>query len=96
MLIDHESRSDVALDLGLPSVGILTNWIRNFQKNDYNVIDKPIGRPRKMDCKNKKVMKNIQENYEYQRITCVLRHNSMIINRKKIAFDESYELIWQK
>ena len=33
--------------MGLSSVGMLTNWIQNYQKNGYNVIDKPLGRPRK-------------------------------------------------
>ena len=26
---------------------MLTNWIHDYQNNGYNVIDKPIGRPRK-------------------------------------------------
>ena len=34
-------------DLGLSSEGMLFNWIRDYRKNGYNVIDKPIGRPRK-------------------------------------------------
>ena len=28
-------------------LGCLTNWIRDYRKNGYNVIDKPMGRPRK-------------------------------------------------
>lgn len=47
VLIDHETKRNVALDLGLSSDGILANWIRDYRKNGYNVIDKPIGRPRK-------------------------------------------------
>lgn len=47
VLINHESYRDVALDLGLSSVGMLTIWIRDYQKNGYNVIDKQIGRLRK-------------------------------------------------
>lgn len=47
VLVNHELRRNVALDLGLSSVGMLTNWIRDYRKNGYNVIDKPIGRPRK-------------------------------------------------
>ena len=47
VLINHESRSDVALDLGLSSVGMLTNWIRNYRKNGYNMVNRLIGRPRK-------------------------------------------------
>ena len=46
-MVNHEPRRNVALDLGLSSVGMLTNWIRDYRKNGYNVIDKPIGRPRK-------------------------------------------------
>lgn len=47
VLINHEVERSVALDLGLSSTGMLSNWIRDYQKNGYNVIDKPIGRPRK-------------------------------------------------
>ena len=47
VLLNHETQIGVALDLGLSSDGILANWIRDYRKNGYNVIDKPIGRPRK-------------------------------------------------
>ncbi|HJD09066.1 MAG TPA: IS3 family transposase [Candidatus Ligilactobacillus faecavium] len=169
VLINHESRGNVALDLGLSSVGMLSNWIRDYRKNGYNVIDKPIGRPREKiitkhnqkkinikdkkikelekellylraenaylkalrelaikakvieqlrcqfplsallkaakmsrstfyyqrshekDRRNKDVMFQIKKifnkhhgNYGYRRITCVLRHNGIIINHKKV------------
>ena len=59
VLVNHESRKNVALDLGLSGVGMLTNWIRDYRKNGYNVIDKPIGRPRKkIITKRKKTKKN--------------------------------------
>ena len=47
VLLNHEVERSVALDLGLSSAGMLANWIRDYRKNGYNVIDKPIGRPRK-------------------------------------------------
>ena len=47
VLLNYESQIGGALDLELSSVGMLTNWIRDYRKNGYNVIDKPIGRPRK-------------------------------------------------
>nr|WP_286006997.1 hypothetical protein [Ligilactobacillus aviarius] len=47
VLINHEVGRNVALDLGLSSAGMLFNWIRDYRKNGYNLIDKPIGRPRK-------------------------------------------------
>lgn len=60
VLINHETRISVALDLGLSSTGMLSNWIRDYQKNGYyNVIDKPIGKPRKkIITKRKKTKKN--------------------------------------
>ena len=47
VLINHETRGSVALDLGLSSVGMLSNWIRDYRKNGYNVSDKSTGKPRK-------------------------------------------------
>ena len=173
MLFNNETEGGVALDLGLSSIGMLTNWIRDYRKNGYNVIDKPKGRPRKKtitkrnqkkiksedkkikeleeellylraenaylkalrelaindqkkakvieqlrcqfplsallkaakmsrstfyyqrshekDWQNKDVMFQIKKifnkhhgNYGYRRITCVLRHNGIIINHKKV------------
>ena len=46
VLTNHETTTEVSLDLGLSSTGMLSNWIRDYQKNGYNVINRPIGRPR--------------------------------------------------
>lgn len=45
VLINHESHKEVVLDLGLFSIGMLPNRIRDYRKNGYNVINRPIGRP---------------------------------------------------
>lgn len=59
VLINHETGTSVALDLGLSSTGMLFNWIRDYRKNGYNVIDKPMGRPRnKIITKHKNQKKN--------------------------------------
>ena len=47
VLTNHETTTEVSLDLGLSSTGMLSNWIRDYQKSGYNVINRPIGRPRK-------------------------------------------------
>ena len=47
VLFNNETEGGVALDLGLSSIGMLTNWIRDYRKNGYNVVNKPKGRPRK-------------------------------------------------
>ena len=47
VLIGKESINSVAIDIGLISSGILTNWIKKYKENCYNVIEKPKGRPAK-------------------------------------------------
>ena len=44
VLINYESRTAVALDLGLSGTGMLTNWIRKYENNGYNIIEKKRGR----------------------------------------------------
>src|SRR5699024_3397798 len=38
--LGNESINAVALDLGLPGNGMLSNWIRSYKENVYNVVIK--------------------------------------------------------
>ena len=58
-------------------LGCLTNWIRDYRKNGYNVIDKPIGRPRKKTITKRnqkkikpedKKIKELEEELLYPRV----------------------------
>ena len=44
VLLGNESINAVALDLGLPGNGMLSNWIRSYKENGYNVVIKKKGR----------------------------------------------------
>ncbi|WP_435817198.1 hypothetical protein [Lactobacillus hominis] len=44
MLFKREAIDAVALDLGLASRGMLSNWIRSYKENGYNVVIKQPGR----------------------------------------------------
>lgn len=44
ILTNNESLLSVAIDIGLSSTGILTNWIKKYKENCYNVIEKKKGR----------------------------------------------------
>lgn len=44
VLFGDESVNAVALDLGLSSAGMLSNWIRSYKENGYNVVIKRKGR----------------------------------------------------
>lgn len=57
VLVYNESLSSVAIDLGLSAEGILTNWIKKYKKNCYNVIEKKKGRKLKTMTKIKKTKK---------------------------------------
>lgn len=57
VLIGKESINSVAVDIGLIAHGILSNWIKKYKENCYNVIEKPKGRPAKTMTKMKKSKK---------------------------------------
>ena len=57
VLIGKESINSVAIDIGLISSGILTNWIKKYKENCYNVIEKKKVRKSKTMTKIKKTKK---------------------------------------
>ena len=44
VLINKESIRTVAIDEGLPSSGMLTNWISKYKENGYNIVERKRGR----------------------------------------------------
>lgn len=57
VLVNKESITSVAIDIGLSSAGILRNWIKKYKENCYNVIEKKRGRKSKTMTKIKKAKK---------------------------------------
>ena len=45
IIVDHEPARRVSIDLGLKSSGMLSNWLREYRKNGYNIVNKQRGRP---------------------------------------------------
>ena len=45
IVINHESIWAVALDIGLPSDGMLQNWVKKYKENGYNIVERKRGRP---------------------------------------------------
>ena len=61
ILVNNESITSVAIDVGLASSGLLHNWLSKFKKNGYNVVEKKKGRKPKSMTKLKKNDKVLPE-----------------------------------
>lgn len=45
VLINNETVMFVAIDIGLPSDGLLQNWIKKYKEMGYNIVERKRGRP---------------------------------------------------
>ncbi|WP_348635629.1 IS3 family transposase [Lactobacillus sp. ESL0701] len=46
IIVNQEAIYGVSVELGLKTPSMLTNWVRSFKENGYNVVIKPKGRPK--------------------------------------------------
>ena len=67
VLVDGEAKWTVALDFGLPSVGMLSNWISKYKENGYNIVERKRGRPT-MNKKELKIKKSETIEEENERL----------------------------
>ena len=61
VLLESRSRISVALDYDLPNPSLLKNWIAQYKKNGYTIVDKTRGRVPKMGRKRKKTWEEMTE-----------------------------------
>ena len=62
VLINNEPVWTVALDIGLPSDGLLQTWIKKYKEMGYNIVERKRGRPPMFKKTKKKKNETKEEN----------------------------------